>query len=185
MKNKLIYKGQRSKEKGELFGRFRLRAIKDIYTNKFFALFDHRCFKCDIKERPHKIIGHPPVLCIDHHIPMALGGHLVPGNLVSLCRRCNNKKLDHPPEEFYTKNELNKLKPFLSQQADIFAFTFDDDYWNKDRKEYLLSLGVEHALVNELLYNEDHLDYVGLPSDDTKFTISIDLSNIYDIIKDR
>src|SRR3972149_602298 len=142
-KSKEIYKGQKVKEKHELFKRFRLRAIEDIYKNKFFALFDHRCFKCGIKEKSYSEIGQPPVLCIDHHIPMILGGHLVPGNLVALCRICNNKKLDLPPEEFYTPDRLNKLKSLLDKQADIFAFTFDWNYWNQDRKGYLLNLGIE------------------------------------------
>jgi len=53
---------------------------------------------------------------------MALGGHLVPGNLVALCWNCNNKKLDSPPEQFYTPGELDRLKPILDQQEDVFSF---------------------------------------------------------------
>jgi len=82
---------------------------------------------------------------------MILGGHLVPGNLVALCRNCNNKKLDHPPAEFYTADELDKLKPILENQSDIFSFSFDWSYWNRDRKGYLISLGVESQAVDELL----------------------------------
>lgn len=187
MKNnsKELYKGQRGKEKRELFNRFRLRAIEDIYKNKFFALFDHRCFKCGIKEKPYSEIGQPPVLCIDHHIPMILGGHLVPGNLVALCRSCNNKKHDLPPEEFYTPEELNKLNPILEKQADISIFTFDWNYWNKDREGYLLSLGVEPNLVHELLYNQDHPDYIGTQSDNIGVTISVNIADIYDDLKER
>ncbi len=185
MKNnsKEIYKGQRGKEKRELFKRFRLRAIEDIYKNKFFALFGHQCFKCGIKEKPYSEIGQPPVLCIDHHIPMILGGHLIPGNLVALCRSCNNKKHDRPPEEFYTLVELDKLKPILEKQGDIFVFTFDWNYWNQDRKGYLLSLGIEPNLVHELLYNHEHPDYIGMPSDDIGITISVNIADIYDNIK--
>jgi len=180
MKNnsKEIYKGQRGKEKRELFNRFRHRAIEEVYKKKFFALFDNRCFKCGIKEKPYVEIGQPPVLCIDHHIPMILGGHLVPGNLVSLCRSCNNKKHDSPPEVFYTLDELNKLKPILENQYEIFNFNFDWKRWDKDREGYLLCLGVEPNLVHELLYNEDHRDFVGLPSDNMGITIKIDVSDI-------
>jgi 5-methylcytosine-specific restriction endonuclease McrA len=173
-----IYKGQRAKEKRDLFNRFRLRAIEDVYKNKFFALFDHRCFKCGIKENPNIEIGQPPVLCMDHHLPMALGGHLVAGNLVSLCRGCNNKKLDRPPEDFYTVDELISLKPILDKQSEIFEFTFDWKFWNQDRKGYLLSLGVEAHLVHELLFNHDHPDYIGMPSDNIEVNISVNLTNI-------
>lgn len=158
------YRGQRGKEKRELFGRFQLRAIEDVYKNKFFALFDHRCFKCGAKERPYQEIGRPPVLCIDHHIPMALGGHLVPGNLVALCRNCNNKKLDSPPEKFYTPNELERLKPILEQEDEVFSFTFELDAWHEDREGYLVRLGVVPSLVQELLFNSDHPDYIGMAS---------------------
>src|SRR3990170_7226536 len=121
MKNrsKEIYKDQRRKEKIELFKHFRLRLIEDLYKNKFFSLFNHQCFKCGIKEKPLPEIGKPPILCIDHHIPKVLAGHLVPGNLVALCRGCNNKKHDKSPEEFYTPEELKKLKPILEKQSDI------------------------------------------------------------------
>ncbi len=182
-KGKEIYKGQRGKEKRELFNRFRLRAIEEIYKNKFFALFDHCCFKCGAKENPDTEIGYPPLLCIDHHIPMVLGGHLVPGNLVALCRRCNNKKHDLPPEKFYSQEELDKLKPFLEKQAEIFTFTFDRDSWNKDREAYLLSLGVTPSLVYELLNNKEHPDFIGMPADNIGFTISINIADIYDDLK--
>jgi 5-methylcytosine-specific restriction endonuclease McrA len=169
------YKGQRRKEKIELFKRFRLRVIEDLYKDKFFALFNHRCFKCGIKEKPHPEIGKPPILCIDHHIPMILGGHLVPGNLVALCRSCNNKKKDKPPEEFYTPEELDKLKPILEKQDSIFEFNFDWKYWNRDREGYLLSLGLNPKRVHKILYNENERDYVGLSSN--KFTVSIGIEN--------
>jgi len=181
--SKEIYKGQRGKEKRELFKRFKLRAIEDVYINKFFTLFEHRCFKCGIKEKPHPEFGQPPILCIDHHIPMILGGHLVPGNLVALCRNCNNQKHDHPPENFYTPEELDKLKPILEKQRDIFVFTFDWNYWKQDRQGYLLSLGVEPDLVHELLYNKEHPDYIGLESENVGITISVNIADMYDNMK--
>ncbi|MCK9426253.1 MAG: HNH endonuclease [Ignavibacteriaceae bacterium] len=172
-----VYKGQRGKEKRELFQRFKIRAIEDIYKKKFFNLFDNQCFKCGIKERPFVDIG-PPVLCIDHHIPMILGGHLVPGNLVSLCRSCNNKKHDSLPEEFYTQKKLDSLKPILEKQHEVFNFNFDWKYWDKDREGYLLSLGVDSKLVHELFYNPEHRDYIGLPSDNSCTIIKIDINDI-------
>ncbi len=174
------YPGQRGKERHELFKRFRLRAIEDVYTTKFFALFDHRCFKCGVKEKPHKEVGQPPVLCIDHHIPMAFGGHLVPGNLVALCRSCNNRKLDLPPVDFYTPSELERLKPILDQQEEVFSFTFDWESWHEDRKGYLLSLGVEAGLVHELLFNPEHPDFIGTDSNGIGFTIAADFGDLYE-----
>jgi hypothetical protein len=158
MKSKSVeaYSGQRGKEKRNLFGRFRLQAIEDIYRQKFFALFDHRCFKCGAKERKNKEFGKPPVLCIDHHIPMALGGHLVPGNLIALCRDCNNKKRDSPPEKFYSPSELTRLQPFLVQQHEIFVFAFNSAAWDDDREGYLVSLGVDRGVIQELLFNLDN-----------------------------
>lgn len=172
------YKDQRTKEKFELFKRFRLPIIEDFYKDKFFALFNHRCFKCGVKEKPHPEVGKPPILCIDHHIPMILGGHLVPGNLVSLCRKCNNIKKDKSPEEFYTPEELNKLNSILEKQSNIFAFSFDWDYWNRDRGGYLLSLGLDPKRVHEILYNEKDHDYVGLASNDYVVSINIDINDI-------
>jgi 5-methylcytosine-specific restriction endonuclease McrA len=177
--SKEIYKGQRGKEKRELFKHFRLRAIEELYKNKFFSSFNYRCYKCGIKEKPCKEMGKPPILCMDHHIPMILGGHLIPGNLVALCRSCNNKKHDSPPEEFYTPEELNNLKSILEKQNDIFNFTFDWNSWNQDRESYLISLGVEPSLVHELLCNNEYPDYIGMQSSNTGFTITVDSDDIY------
>lgn len=179
MNSKETYKGQRGKEKRQLFDRFRFRVIEDIYKSRFFALFDHQCYKCGAKEKPHPEIGQPPILCIDHHIPMILGGHLVPGNLVALCRSCNNKKHDSPPEEFYTPDELEKLTPFLEKQRDVFNFSFDANHWNRDRKGYLVSLGIDPRVADEVLNNPNRLDYIGPatpPEDAVSIEFSIDLS---------
>jgi len=174
------YPGQRGKEKYELFKRFRLRAIEDVYKSRFFALFDCRCFKCGVKERSHKVVGQPPVLCIDHHIPMVLGGHLAPGNLVALCRSCNERKLDLRPTVFYTPSELESLKPLLEQQKEVLSFTFDWDLWHQDRKGYLLSLGVEAGLIQELLFNPEHPDFIGADSNNIGVTITADLGDSYE-----
>ncbi len=165
---------QRNKEKQELFKRFKLPVIEKVYRKKFFELFDNKCFKCGAKEKPSPEIGKPPVLCIDHHVPIVLGGQLVPGNLVSLCRKCNNKKHDKSPEEFYTPDELEKLRPLLEKEREIFDFSFDWEFWNNDREGYLLSVGVDPILVKELLYNSDHPDYIGLSSDNLCVTFIMD-----------
>lgn len=105
---------------------------------------------------------------------MALGGHLIAGNLVALCRRCNEAKLDQAPEQFYTPAELERLRPLLDLQRSIFEFRFDWEAWNEDREKYLLSLGVEPDLVYELLHNQDHPDFIGMQSCTIGISISID-----------
>lgn len=168
-----LYKGQRQKEKRLLYMGFRFRALERLCKSRFFALFDNKCFKCGTPELPLSV-GRPPVLCMDHHIPMVLGGRLEPGNIVSLCRHCNEGKLDQPPEQFYSHQELERLKPIFAQQAALFTFTFDDEAWRKDPAAYLVSLGLDVGLVDQLLHDELHPDYIGLPMESLfALTISI------------
>ncbi len=155
------YPGQRRKEKRELFRPFVFRIVEDHYKRKFFELFSDRCFKCGQQEKLVQELSAPPNLCIDHHIPMALGGHLVPGNLVSLCRRCNGLKLDHYPALFYTDEELVRLLPSLEAQHNLFAFKFNWDKWNSDREAYLLEIGIDRELVHAALHDEDFIGYIG------------------------
>jgi len=177
--SKESFKGQRSKEKHELFKRFRHPAIADAYKDKFFALFNYRCFKCGVKEKPYPEFGAPPVLCIDHHIPMILGGHLIPGNLVALCQSCNHKKLDRHPKEFYEPGELKRLELLFDKQKELFCcFNFDWDHWDRDKGGYLLSLGVDPDLVHELLNNPDHRYYIEQRTSGTRLTIGCANGNI-------
>ena len=158
------YPGQRNKEKRDLFGAFRLRVVEDLYKRRFFEAFGNRCFKCGMPEKLVQDIGAPPNLCIDHHIPMALGGHLAPGNLVALCRSCNGVKLDQDPTDFYTAQELERLRPLLASQQDLFSFSFDWDKWSKNRESYLLELGVAPEIVHMALHDEWYAGYVGTGS---------------------
>jgi hypothetical protein len=179
-RSKETYPGQRGKEKRELFGRFRFRVIEDVYRRRFFSLFGNCCFKCGRAEKQQQEVGSPPILCIDHHVPMALGGHLLPGNLVSLCRECNNRKLDSPPAYFYSTAELRRLEPLLEAQDSLFRFELDWDRWLDDREAYLQDLGVEPTAVAAALYDEHDYRYVGpgrggKNSDSTGMTVVIRL----------
>lgn len=168
------YPGQRNKEKRDLFSPFRLRVIEDLYKRRFFELFGNRCFKCGMPEKVTQEIGAPPNLCIDHHIPMALGGHLVPGNLVALCRNCNGLKLDRAPAEFYTAEELERLQPLLATQRELFQFCFDWEKWGENRERYLLELGVAPDMVRMAMQDEYFTGYVGTGSEQCGVTITLD-----------
>ena len=58
------------------------------------------CFKCGSEDR----------LQFDHHIPLIKGGTLTLNNTVILCISCNSGKCDKSPEEFYSPEELEKVK---------------------------------------------------------------------------
>jgi 5-methylcytosine-specific restriction endonuclease McrA len=168
------YPGQRGSEKRKLFEPFRVRVIKDVYRSRFFASFQNKCFKCGLPEKVKQEYSAPPALCIDHHVPMFLGGHLVPGNLVALCRDCNNRKRDRPPIDFYTEDELSRLKPFLDSQEELFAFKFNWLRWQEDRKTYLLDVGVKPEIVQAVLTDENHLHFVGIANKNAGMIISIE-----------
>lgn len=146
-------KKRRQTERRYFLKEYRYEVIKEHHFQKFFNLFDNRCFKCGLSERNR--------LAMDHHIPIARGGHFVPGNLVALCLFCNNSKSDKLPEAFYTQEELERLQPLLAAQQKLLAFKFDFDRWIDDREGYLLDIGMDPAVVHEVLHNEDHPQYVG------------------------
>lgn len=167
------YPGQRNKEKQQLFRPYRFRVIEDLFKRRFFEHFGNCCFKCGKLEKLQQEVGSPPYLCMDHHLPMALGGHLLPGNLVSLCRECNHQKLDKAPADFYTAGELERLRPLLDAQKALFDFSFNWEKWERDRQAYLLELGVDPTIVQAALYDEYFAGYVGTSSEHHGITITI------------
>lgn len=169
-------KRRRGKDKWLLFGPLVLGVIEEHFKRKFFALFGNACFKC----------GSPGPLVIDHHVPIGLGGRLVPGNLVSLCKRCNDSKQDKPPERFYSADELERLQGFLSRQSGMFDFKFDHGAFKTDREGYLLSLGIDEGTVRAVLNDPGHRHYIP-PQDEAEpveIVISIDNDEIRKIVKD-
>ena len=169
------YPGQRRKEKRALWSRFALRPIERLYKRKFYELFGCACFKCGYVGTALPLFGYSPYLCVDHHVAMALGGHLVPGNLVALCRTCNGQKLDQAVEEFYSIEELDRLQPMLVAQEQLFSFKFDEERWYADPAGYLLSLGIDQETVVAVLDDEFHPDFVGRPEPFLSISLSIDL----------
>jgi len=167
------YPGQRNKEKRELFRPYRLREIETLYKRRFFEHFGNCCFKCGKPEKQKQEIDAPPHLCMDHHVPMALGGHLVPGNLVSLCRACNEQKLDKAPADFYTVDELARLPPLLEAEHELFAFSFNWVKWDLNRRTYLLEVGVDQETVQAALHDEYFVGDVVTGVDRIGITISV------------
>jgi hypothetical protein len=171
-------KRRRGKDKWLLFGPLVLGVIEEHFKRKFFALFGNTCFKC----------GSPGPLVIDHHVPIGLGGRLVPGNLVALCKRCNDSKQDKPPERFYSAEELERLQGFLSRQNGMFDFKFDHGAFKTDRKGYLLSLGIDEGTVRAVLNDPGHRHYIP-PPDETagkesvEIVIDMNTDEFRDIIK--
>ena len=163
-----LLKRQRSKERLDLWGRFRLKVLKDFYRGKLLELFDRKCYNC----------GADQDLQLDHHIPLVSGGHSVPGNLVALCKRCNSKKRSLQPVGFYTQAQLDNLTPLFERQEEIFLFEFDWDFWQRDHEGYLISLGLEPSLVHDLFADPDHRYHMEPPSNRLGVTISIDLSGL-------
>ncbi|MEZ5740677.1 MAG: HNH endonuclease [Burkholderiaceae bacterium] len=106
---------------------------------RLFALFDWSCFNC----------GHFMDLIQDHNVPQALGGRLVPGNIVILCRACNQRKADRDPESFYSPAKLDALRSLLLREVELFDFQFDQRRWGSDPVGYLLELGVYRERIEQ------------------------------------
>ncbi|WP_319371607.1 HNH endonuclease [uncultured Ilyobacter sp.] len=78
--------------------------LTDLEKENLYGIFENRCFKCKSEED----------LSTDHHLPISKGYPLKDEkaglNAVLLCKRCNGKKQNKLPGEFYTKEELLKLE---------------------------------------------------------------------------
>lgn len=157
---------RRNKEKYELYKPFVYRLLAEQAKAKLFDLFENRCFKC----------GTTYQLVIDHHIPQAVGGKLVSGNLVALCRACNGKKHALLPESFYSLEALETLMTLFAKQAEIFNFQFNWDKWRGDRKAYLLELGIPAETVTAVLTDKNHPRYVGTTEQDMGHALKLGIT---------
>jgi len=62
------------------------------------------------------------ILELDHIIPVAGGGTNDPGNLQTLCRRCNRGKSDtHPGDYSFTTNNFNKKENLMAHPGVILG----------------------------------------------------------------
>lgn len=80
------------------------RGLTEQEEQLVLSKFNNKCFKCGSIEN----------LQFDHHIPLSKGGILEPSNTVLLCKVCNGRKTNLDPAEFYSKEELMKLKEIIA-----------------------------------------------------------------------
>lgn len=84
--------------------RERINGLNDKLPNniitKIKSIFQNKCFKCSSNNK----------LSIDHFYPLSKGyGLLKPKfNACLLCMNCNSKKYNRLPEEFFTKEEIER-----------------------------------------------------------------------------
>ena len=123
---------RRVQDKRFLFRRFRNPILIRQKKAELYALFGNCCFAC----------GTAGPLDLDHHVPQSLGGRLIPGNIVVLCRSCNLRKKSMTPQSFYTQAKLDALQQILEQEVRLFDFKWDTANWVENPTQYLASLGV-------------------------------------------
>ncbi|MDD2610677.1 MAG: HNH endonuclease [Giesbergeria sp.] len=164
-----VSKSTRQEDSNLFYHKYRNDLIFNHFRNKLIDLFDGRCYACD----------HPYGLQMDHHVPFAKGGRKEPGNIVMLCYKCNAKKLDYLPEEFYSSSELIYLQSLLNKEHEILSFDFDEERWGNDRIAYLQDIGISPILLDEVKTNDYHeWNILVKPERNISITISVDTSQL-------
>lgn len=149
--------------------------IKDLDFTKedrkiIFKKFDNKCFNCGSKKK----------LTIDHHYPLEKGYGLKNSdgsyNAVLLCSKCNMKKSNKMPENFYTPlqmeilEEVHKLKKIQKEVYDIYNLKderalIDFEYLGKKYRgnienileEEIKLMGVKNKIYIEISIEEENL----------------------------
>ncbi|MFO1163501.1 MAG: HNH endonuclease signature motif containing protein [Reyranellaceae bacterium] len=159
----------RSRDKSQWHRPYLFDVIENHYRTRLFKLFGYRCFNCRklgklVEQAGMEYVPFWRGLDRDHHVPLSLGGRLVPGNIVILCPSCNGRKHERDPRAFYSPDQLVALRPLLAKEAEVLAFKFDPARWRDDRRAYLVSLGIGEQLAEQVLCNENHRYFVGKSS---------------------
>lgn len=99
----------RAKLRSEL-RRGREAKLKSNFTLQEWYLlleyFDNCCVYC----------GNPSNnLCMEHFIPVVLGGEFTLSNILPSCKLCNSKKWAKHPQEFLSEKEYNYLSTLLME----------------------------------------------------------------------
>ncbi len=136
-----------------------LREILDKDWNKLdseivYKKFKNRCFNCKTNKN----------LEIDHHIPLSLGYGLKnkdgTSNAVILCKRCNRRKKDRLPADFYTKEQQLEL----SQKYKIDSKLSIKKQKIKNLKNFLISEKIK--IIKGAIKNKEKIqcDYIEVDS---------------------
>jgi hypothetical protein len=126
---------QRGIDEQVLFRRFRLEVIATAKRRRLFGLFGNQCFLCGTMDSLH----------MEHHVPQSLGGRLVPGNIIVLCRRCTTLKADSHPRDIFPAQKLDRLHSLLKKELQIFDFRINWGRLYTRPKDYLISVGLSEA----------------------------------------
>lgn len=122
-----------------------------------YDIFEKKCFKCSSEKN----------LCIDHHLPISKGYPLKDEkaglNAVLLCKKCNGKKQNKLPGEFYNKEELLKL-----ENLGIKSHIFYSPKRIKEVEKNLLSYKLD--FLRESIEKKDKIKFVYLDQNDILFT---------------
>jgi hypothetical protein len=104
-----------------------------------------------------------------------MGGILQPGNMVVLCKTCNNQKLDRDPNLFYSERDLLRVSQLLEDEKKVLEFSWDWDFYNRDPKSYFLSIGVHEETVRKIFEDPEYRYYIEPRNQDD--CVTIDLSD--------
>ncbi len=88
--NRDLIRAQNSSRRARLRG----AEVNDLTAEQWTeikAAFGHRCAYCHVK---------PPLLTMDHVIPLVDGGGHTASNIVPACQPCNSRKNDGPAPEY-------------------------------------------------------------------------------------
>ena len=138
-----------------------------VDKKNIFERFEYKCFNCGSKKN----------LTLDHHYPLEKGYGLKNSdgtyNAVLLCSKCNKKKSNKMPENFYNRNQLQILsekygikKEILEKSWDIYKLVeekalIEFTYLGKTYKGYavnILNENIQLLGVRSKVYLELEID---------------------------
>ncbi|ADO84409.1 HNH endonuclease [Ilyobacter polytropus] len=131
--------------------------LTDSEKLKLYGIFENKCFKCSSTEH----------LSIDHHIPISKGYPLKDKeaglNAVVLCEKCNRKKGDTLPDEYYKKYELIRL-----ENLGVKSHLYYSSKRIKEVEKNLLSYKLD--FLRESIDKKEKIKFVYLNQEEILFT---------------